>query len=244
MELCNNASHIYAVEKPVELWVNNKKITTFFCTPSDLHDLAVGHLLTRGYIFSVSEITELSYDPATAVIRVIVSRENPQSLISVSEMILSGCSAVSEFSDQVYRLKPVPSDYTTSLGRLKELGDFMIDHGTIYQTTGGVHAALLESGHHSFVREDIGRHNAVDKVIGAAARADVLLTYATLVTTGRISLDMALKAASVSIPVVATLKCPSDLGIRLAKHYHICIVTKILSDCPIIYTAEEKIIQN
>lgn len=230
-----------ACEMPVELWVNDKKITTFLCTPYDLEDLAAGHLLTRGYIRDMDEILDITVDSQSFIVRVRTRSLNLTSLYSVSEMILSGCSAVSEFSDQLYRLSPAPSDYRISEDMLWELGRHMVDHGVIYEKTGGVHAALLASKDSRLVREDIGRHNAVDKAVGAAARLGLSMPSSALITTGRISLDMALKAAASSIPVIGTLKYPSDLGVRLCEHYHICIAAGILSDDMLIYTAADRV---
>lgn len=231
-----------AAEMPVELWVNDKKLTAFLCTPSDLEDLAVGHLLTRGYLSDQDEILDLETDLNCFRIRVSVDSQELKSQYSVSEMILSGCSTVAEFSSQVYDLHPKTSSFCTTLSHLRELGNQMIEGGIIYKKTGGVHAALVESGNCQLVREDIGRHNAVDKVVGAAVRAGLSLSEAALITTGRISLDMALKSAAVSIPVIGTLKYPSDLGARLGEFYHICIVSCILSEQPLVYTAKDKII--
>lgn len=230
-----------AREMPVELWVNGKKLTTFLCTPSDLEDLAAGHLLTRGYIPDIREILDIAVDTEHFVIRAATRSRELSSLYSVSEMILSGCSAVSEFSDGLYRLKPEPSDFCTDLETLRELGTYMVDNGVIYEKTGGVHAALLASDKTRLVREDIGRHNAVDKAVGAAARAGILFTRSVLITTGRISLDMALKSAAASIPIIGTLKYPSDLGMRLCEHYQICIAAGILTQKPLIYTAADRI---
>lgn len=232
-----------AVEMPAELWINGIKSATFLCTPYDLEDLAVGHMMTKGLITSSEDVTELSLDTSTYVISARTVTDNRQPLYGVSEMILSGCSAVAEFSGQIYQLNPVRSQFRASLIHIRDLGRHMVDLSEIYRETGGVHAALLESGGEMLVREDIGRHNALDKAIGAAARRGLSLTEAILITTGRISLDMSLKAASVSVPVIGTLKYPSDLGVRLAAHYRICIAARILSERPLIYTAEETIIE-
>lgn len=243
MTIRQNRALPQAAEFPVELWVNDKKISTFLCSPYDLEDLGIGHLLVRGIISSVSEIDSIYIDTNCYVIRISTKDKNigENPLYSVSEMILSGCSAVSEFSENVFLLSPAASDYSVSLSHLSGLGNLMVDNAKLYKETGGVHAALLEANGCHFLREDIGRHNAVDKAVGAAARAGADFLHSCLVTTGRISLDMSLKAASVSIPVIGTLKYPSDLGVRLASHYNICIAACITSGNPLVYTAEEKI---
>ena len=119
----------------------------------------------------------------------------------------------------------------------------MVDEAIIYNTTGGVHSAIVLNlaKDKYYLREDIGRHCAVDKAVGASAKDGEDFSNSIICTTGRISLDMLLKCAAVGIPVVASLKYPSDMGIKLANHYGITIVSNILSDKPLIYTNQEKI---
>ena len=233
-----------AVEMPVELWVNEVKITTFMCTPYDLEDLAIGHLLTRGMISDISKVKDVTVNEDTYQIFLNTTENVSHPLYSVPEFVLSGASAVGEFSDNIYKIPSINSDYTVELEKIVDIAHTMIKEAIIYNTTGGVHGAVISNASSYFLREDIGRHNAVDKAVGAAARQNIDFFNSFICTTGRISLDMLLKSAAIRIPVVASLKYPSDMGVRLANHYNIAIVSRITSNEPSIYANEERIILN
>lgn len=231
-----------AVEMPVELWVNEIKITTFMCTPLDLEDLAIGHLLARGMISDISKIKDIRVNEDTYQIFLTTREKVSHPLYSVPEFVLSGASAVGEFSDNIYRIPTINSNYTVELKRVMDMAHTMIKEAIIYNTTGGVHGALIANGASYFLKEDIGRHNAVDKAIGAAARHNIDFANSFVSTTGRISLDMLLKSAAIGIPVIASLKYPSDMGVKLANHYNIAIISRVTSEKPYIYANEDRII--
>lgn len=231
-----------AVEMPSELWVNDKLLTVFMCSPYDLEDLAIGHLLTRGMIKGINEIENINIDKDSFKIQVQTNSEISKEWFSVPEFILSGVSSVDKFNDNIYKIDKV-KDIEIKLSEIISSAKTMVDDALIYRETGGVHAAILtEVNGDKFLREDIGRHSAVDKAVGAYARAGKDFSNSFISTTGRISLDMLLKSASMGIPVVVSLKYPSDLGIKLANHYNISIVARILREEPLIYTNKDKII--
>lgn len=231
-----------AVEMPCELWVNDNLLVVFMCSPYDLKDLAIGHLLTRGHISHIDEIKKIHIDYEKYKIEVETFGNISEELYSIPKFILSGSSSVSKFSDNIYKIKKV-HDIKISLEQIIKSANSMIDDSKIYKETGGVHAAIItDSNGKSYLREDIGRHSAVDKVVGAFARENGDFSKVFICTTGRISLDMLLKSSSVGIPVVASLKYPSDLGIHLAEYYGISIVARVLSYEPIIFTNPDKIL--
>ncbi|NLY45714.1 MAG: formate dehydrogenase accessory sulfurtransferase FdhD [Tissierella sp.] len=232
-----------AVEMPVELWVNDKILTTFMCTPFDLEDMAIGHLLTRGLVKDISNISNIKVDVDTYQIFVITDGPVSNKLYSVPEFVLSGTSSVDKFNDNIYKVPKIRSDFSIKLTKIIEFAKLLEKEAIIYNTTGGVHGAIVaetNSGKY-FVREDIGRHCAVDKAVGAFAKEGLNFSNAIISTTGRISLDMLLKSAVVQIPVVSSLKYPSDMGINLANHYGVSIVSRILSENPLVYTNKQRI---
>lgn len=231
-----------AVEMPVELWVNNIKITTFMCTPYNLEDLAIGHLLTRGMITDISKVKDVQVKEDTFQIFLNTIEDISHPLYSVPEFVLSGASAVGEFTDNIYKIPAINSDFKINLRNVMNMANTMIQEAIIYNTTGGVHGALIAHEDSYYLREDIGRHNAVDKAVGAAARENVDFSNSFICTTGRISLDMLLKSAAIRIPVVSSLKYPSDMGVKLANHYNIAIISRITSEKPYIYASEERVI--
>lgn len=231
----------FAVEMPVELWVNGVKTVTFMCTPCDLEELAIGHLLTRGMLKDISAIDRIMVEQDTFQIFVSTSEPVSEELYSVPEFVLSGTTSVSEFNDNIYRIPKVESNYTVNLERIISMMRILDEEAPIYQSSGGVHGAILYTDKKYYLKEDIGRHCAIDKAIGAACKDGADLSNSFICTTGRVSLDMLLKAASVRIPVIASLKYPSDMGIKLAQHYQIAIVSGALSPSPIIYAYEQRV---
>lgn len=233
-----------AVEMPVELWVNDKKITTFMCTPYDLEDLAIGHLLTRGMISDISKIKDVTVNTNTYQIVLNTLEDISYPLYSVPEFVLSGASGVGGFSDNIYKIPINNTDYSIELSKILNIAHIMLNEAIIYNTTGGVHGAIISNESDYFLREDIGRHNAVDKAVGAAAKKNINFSNSFICTTGRISLDMLLKSAAINIPIIASLKYPSDMGVKLAQHYKIAIISRITSNNPFIYANNDRIIHD
>lgn len=229
------------IEMPVELWINKKKTTTFMCSPYDLEDMAIGHLLTRGIIKNISAVEDIKIKKDTYQIFMTINEPVPNQLYTVPEFVLSGTTSVSEFSENIYKIPKIKSDYSVELEKIIRMAQVMVEEATIYKLTGGVHGAIVAIGDRYHLREDIGRHCAVDKAIGAAFKKKEDLSHAFICTTGRISLDMLLKSAAVGLSIVASLKYPSDMGIKLAQHYNIAIISGVLSTNPLVYACEDRV---
>jgi len=234
-----------AVEMPVELLVNNKVIATFMCTPSDLEELAIGHLLTRGMLTDLSLINDIKIDLNTYRIFVSMNTNTFNQLYSIPEFVVSGTSSVDKFSDNIYKIPKIKNEFSINISQITDIAHRLDNEAVIYNTTGGVHSSIVSNPDKDiyFLREDIGRHCSVDKAIGAAVKEGVDLSSSFIATTGRLSLDMLLKCAAVQIPVVTSFKYPSDMGIKLAEYYNITIVSRILSENPLIYTNKQRIVE-
>lgn len=202
---------LYPQERLVQLWGNGELLYTFSCTPRDLPDLALGHLFSQGRLDSgcLPTVTVTPGEPARL------------------EVSLSGGGKPGK--------DPALSPWRTTLPRLVELAEYAMAHAPLREK-GGVHAAALLWDGGILVREDIARHNAVDKILGAGIIKGVDFSSAALFTTGRLSHEMVAKTAGAGIPVVASMKYPSDLGAALAAERKICVTGKILSGAPVVYT--------
>lgn len=231
------------MQMPIELWANDEKVATFMGSPYDLDDLAVGHLITRGIIKSLDLIEKIEINSETYQIFVTSKEALSKSLYSVPEFVLSGTSSVDKFNDNIYKIAKVDGNFTVELEKIIKFANIMVDDALIYHTTGGVHSSIVVDGatDKHYLREDIGRHCAVDKAIGAAIKDGVDLSRSFICTSGRISLDMLLKSAAVGLPIVASLKYPSDMGVRLANHYDTSIVARVLSKNPLVYANKERV---
>jgi len=229
-------------EVPVWLEVNGTPLVTWMCTPELLEELAVGWLTGEGYISSIDELrlrpcaTDLGFwaeVPAARVAAVQAEGRRP--------VLASGCGAVATFladpgTHPVEAARGTPPD----VDRLRQLFKEMFAHGDRYRDTGGIHAAALTDGAALLAHaEDIGRHNAVDKVIGLATLARRALRGLGLLVTGRISAELASKAAHAGIAWVATPSVPSTLAVEIARRSGMVLVGRAVSGTPHLHPRPE-----
>jgi FdhD protein len=240
-------SELAAVEEvPVWLQVNGRPVVTWMCTPDLLEELAVGWLHGEGYIDSIDQVrlrpcaTDLGFwadVPAERVEAVRAEGRQP--------VLASGCGAVSTFLADPNTVEPQPArGMPPGLEQLRGLFKALFARGERYKDTGGIHAAALvdvslpldsaEAGTSAIVAhaEDIGRHNAVDKVLGSALLARIPVEGLGLLVTGRISAELAFKAARAGLAYVATPSVPSTLAIEIARRSGIVLVGRAVSGHP------------
>ena len=119
----------------------------------------------------------------------------------------------------------------------------MFSNAELYKNHGGVHCAALSDNNKILaLMEDVGRHNAVDKVIGKGVLQGTVFSDSIIFTTGRISTDMVLKAVNAGIPIVVSRSIPTTMAYEIAEKLGITIVGRILSKQPALYTHEERIL--
>lgn len=230
-----------AIVEEVAVWleVNGRPAVTWMCTPEQLEELAAGWLHGEGYIRSLDDLkklrpcaTDLGFradvDPGLAA---AVQQENRKPVLA------SGCGAVSTMlADPAMLAREAARDDPPAADVLRGLFKELFARGRRYQETGGIHAAALTDGqallHHA---EDIGRHNAVDKVIGAAILARRALAGLGLLVTGRISGELAFKGARAGIAYIATPSVPSSLAVQIARRAGMVLIGRAVSGAPHIH---------
>ena len=231
-------------ESAVLLIVNNEKVITFMCTPFDLEDLVIGHLYSRGVIKNLKDVMGSGVcsenKKVTIVLNKKVELEDVESYLP--NILLSSCGSGSTYSEDKIKNEFLDIEKIFDLEEIKSSFSILLENAVIYKKTGGMHCALINVNGENYVREDIGRHNAVDKAIGAVLKKDKNLKESFLISTGRISVDMVLKAATAKIPVVASRSIASDLAIEIAEKIGITLIGRINALEPIIYTVKERII--
>lgn len=230
------------IESPVKIINNGKTIAGFLCTPENLLEMAVGHLLTRGLIFSPAEITSVVEDRENGIVEIVTENPLKKPIYSVPEFVISGNSTVGHFSENINRLSAIQSGLTVSLAELFDAAN-ILGSAPLYKKTGGVHGAVIRQGERSYLREDIGRHCAVDKAVGAAVNDGANFSQSYICTTGRISLDMILKAAAVGIPIIASLKSVSSLAFELAQKYNITVIGQLKGSNPLVFSGEHRVLK-
>ena len=232
-------SELAAVEE-VAVWleVNGTPAVTWMCTPDLLEELAIGWLHGEGYIDSIDQVhlrpcaTDLGFwadVPEDRVATVKAEGRRP--------VLASGCGAVSTFLADPATVAAQPArGMPPALEVLRGLFKALFAKGERYKDTGGIHAAaLIDLAAPSPLiahAEDIGRHNAVDKVLGAAMLAGRRVEGLGLLVTGRISAELAFKAARAGIAYVATPSVPSTLAVEIARRSGMVLVGRAVSGHP------------
>ncbi|MEK7240329.1 MAG: formate dehydrogenase accessory sulfurtransferase FdhD [Gemmatimonadota bacterium] len=234
--------HDSVEEAPVWLEVNGESAVTWMCTPDQLPELVVGWLYGEGYIDSRADL--LSLRPCTQELgfwaEVPGERYDTVEGTERRRVLASGCGAVTTILGS---LSSVPRRTTPpaipDLKQTRTLFKELFALGERYKETGGIHAAALTDGATLLVHaEDIGRHNAVDKVLGATIIADRRPDDLILLVTGRISGELAFKAARARLAVVATPSVPSTMAVEIAAAAGMALIGRAVSGEPQVWTVD------
>src|SRR5688500_6949253 len=226
-------------ESAVWLELNGAPAVTWMCTPDRLDELVVGWLYGEGYIDRATDVLKMRPCTAELGFWVEIPREKYETVEGLERrrVLASGCGSVTailgSLADVPRRRAPLPELDTARLRRLfKEL----FARGERYKETGGIHAAALTDGERLLYHaEDICRHNAVDKVMGAAVLDDRNAEDLLLLVTGRISGELAYKAARARVAVVATPSVPSTIAVDIARASGMALIGRAVSGQPQIH---------
>jgi FdhD protein len=220
-------------ELPLTLFVNGEKFLTILCSPIDLEALVVGYLWMERIIVGLDEIHHLEVSPVDG--RAEVTLAHPVTL-PTERILTSGCGGGITFRID-HRLFPRLS--STLRVRPEVLARRMKDlfaAAVHYQASRGIHgAALSDAERLLLVAEDVGRHNAVDKIKGAALLGGIPTEDRILLSTGRVSSEMLLKAARMGVPLVASRTSPTEMAVGLAEQLNITVCGYVRGDTMNLY---------
>lgn len=221
-------SDLVVRETPVTIFLNDVDLVTLLCSPKDLEYLAVGFLFAEGLIKGKEDIKGIFADKKDGAVWVeTVGGRKPHDNILTRRLITSGCGKGMSFIDSPKHRKSTKGtrDFEVDVSQVEQLMKEFQARSQIYRMTGGVHGAGLANAHGIVAfNEDIGRHNAVDKIIGESVLKGIKTDELMMMTSGRISSDLLVKAARARIPVIVSRSAPTDLAVRLARDLGITIV--------------------
>jgi len=274
-----------APESPVSLIVDGKPMAVLMCSPYDLDELAVGHLLSRGIIRERGDLKALSVCPDMKSVKL----ETFSGLGASAEpegLVYSACGAarIEPRSPLARASQPSPGpglaretpEGAPGLDEIAEWARSMFAAAELYRKTGGLHVAALacmrgnetsspELPHcamrqpgsmgppdlggryrpaslpYFVVREDVGRHNAVDKVLGRGFLDNIDFTKSVILTSGRIAADMIQKAARAGVPILVSRSIPTTEAYAIATEIGITLIGRISTQNPILYTRPDRI---
>jgi formate dehydrogenase accessory protein FdhD len=242
-------SETVAEEVPVALVYNGLSHVVMMTSPTDLEDFALGFSLTEGIIDSKSELTDCEIQRVGEGIeaRIAISsraffrlKEHRRALQGRTGCGLCGVESL----DQALRdLPKLNSELRVTAHAIHRALDALPALQGLNRITHALHAAAFctPDGEIVGVREDVGRHNAFDKLIGALARDSVDAGSGFAVITSRCSFEMAQKAVSAGIPVLAAVSAPTHLAIRLAESYDLTLLALARSDSMKLFTGARRI---
>ena len=235
-----------AEEKPLNIFLNRSYYATVLCYPSNLKELAVGHLLSEGILKSFEEIEEIILRNGICRVKIKSNVDIEKRLKlskHISRIITSACGNPSPYPYSG-KLPKISSNLKvkaeTILNSVKNLNLI----AETFRKTGGVHAAAIYKHDGELVSfvEDVGRHNAVDKVIGMAALNKTDFNAGFLALSGRLTGDIVLKAGRVGLPIVASLAAALDPGIAIAKDIGLTLIGFVRGKRMNIYSFSERVI--
>jgi len=218
---------LVATEVPLTIMANETEIATLACTPVCLREFTTGFLFTSGLIRAAGDVRTFRCDEKTWTITVdLATPPEPKHLFK--RLYTSGCGKGVMYSSVIEVMGRFPLDnaFSVSAEKINTMATWLQTCSVLHKNTGGVHAAALsEKGETPRIMgEDIGRHNAVDKVIGAALLSGTDLGAAVLLTTGRASSEIVHKARRGSIPVVVSLGAPTHQAVLLAREMRLTLI--------------------
>jgi len=244
----NGASWGIAEEVPVEIGFNGKAWTVMMASPTDLEDLAVGLALTEGIIQSGSDIERIDIRPfpegITADIRLPASKLKTERLQKRALDGRTGCGlcGVETLAD-LHRPATNQTRHTEiSEPAIKAAFDALPEHQPLNSETRTVHAAAWcdPEGHILLVREDIGRHNALDKLAGARLRDGECEEAGFVILSSRCSYELVFKAARLHASLLASLSAPTGMALDLARSLSLGLATRGPNGQIIQFSGEEK----
>jgi len=219
------------MEYPLTIYLNDEEFITLLCSPNsteNLKYLALGFLISEGMIVKKSDVGKVTIEEEAGHIHIQLNNKiDLKQKLYGKRTVTTGCGKGTVFYNVLDSLgsKKIMGDILYDYEHILKLSKELNQQSGLFKETGGVHfCALCDQEKVLFFHEDIGRHNALDKIIGEAFSKEVDLKDKILVTSGRLSSEMIIKAAKKAIPVVVSRSAPTELSVNIAKDLDITLI--------------------
>jgi FdhD protein len=234
-----------ATEVPVTLFVNDSEIATLACSPGNLREFGFGFLFTAGFINSIGDVRSCTIDKKRWVLEIeITNPPDPQML--TKRLFTSGCGRGVMFSSltEMAQRRPLINSSCIKPETISNLMRWLQSCSSLHKSSGGVHSAALSvSGTiPTIFYDDIGRHNAVDKVIGAGLLNTVPFADSILCISGRISSEILFKARRSEIPIVVSLGSVTHQTVLLAQSMELTVIGYARGNSFTVYSKPDRVI--
>ena len=252
-----------AVEEPMEIRVvfgptdgrKDRSLSITMRTPGNDFELAAGFLLTEGIVAQADQIKGFEFCGPVAegrdegnIVRVELHESVALEIKNFQRHFYttSSCGICGKASLEALRaqqLQPVESTMQVSTKMIRQFPEQLRAQQKLFSTTGGIHAAgaFSVSGELLAIREDVGRHNAVDKLIGCQLLAGTAMSDSVIVVSGRASFELLQKSLSASIPMLVAVGAPSSLAVELAREFGMTLIGFTSADRFNVYAGEQRV---
>jgi len=242
----NETEDIVTKETPLTIILNNRELVTLLCSPTNLKYLAIGFLFSEGLLKSKDEIKKIIADDRRGVVWVETEKNKEftgellfKPLIASSGGRKASFYRVSDIQDEA----KIESQIAIAPHEVFALVNEFQHRSRVFKATGGVHsAALCDTRGILVFSEDIGRHNALDKVFGECILTDILTDDRMIITSGRVSSDVLLKVAKRKIPILISKSAPTNLGVSLADDLGITLIGFVRGQRMNVYTNRWRVV--
>ncbi|MGB9661925.1 MAG: formate dehydrogenase accessory sulfurtransferase FdhD [Moorellaceae bacterium] len=231
-------------EFPLQIAVNGQVLVNLLCTPDHMEELVVGFLYSEGVIASLADVLSLKVEKGKAEVRIKGQVKEREGLIP---WLTTGCGQQVVWQGERERNclfeRRISSQVTVAAATIFDLMEELQRISVLYQKTRGVHGAALADIKEGIIifREDVGRHNAVDKLSGGALMRGLHTEDKLLFTTGRISSEILTKTARLKVPLLISRSVPTDYAVQLGEMLGITIVGFVRGKRLKVYTHEWRV---
>ena len=223
-------------DEEVELFINEQVSRRFSISPTYLKEFAVGYLLGEGLAVSINDITKIDVQDNNIKVEIDLAD------FDIRKELVVGSDCFGGWRRKIEMVEKVESDLQVSKDEIFKAFIKLKDSAKIWKETGGTHVAGIISEDNFIAIEDVSRHVAVDKVIGAAALKNFDLTRSFVVYSGRMPADMMIKIARVGIPIIASNAAPTSSGFSVAQESGVTMIGFVRGDRFNIYSSPKRIL--
>ena len=233
-----------ALDQPTCIFVNGDYHVTLISTSTMKRELATGYLYSEGIIDSAEDILSIKLREKDAHVELKKNVDLRTASVGRMNLIVTACGSSPRGPINQVRSPKIMSSLQVEAEKILQMVTELTKRSQIHIRTGGTHAAMLcsKTGEVLTFAEDVGRHNAIDKVIGSMVLKKKTLSDCVLISSGRQSGEMVQKAVKAQIPIIASMTAPLSSGIKLADMARITLVCFARGKRIQIYTNPERII--
>lgn len=235
----------YVTEFPLTILVNGKEFATVICSPTHMEELVLGFLASEGAILKMDDLKSIQIDDSKGFAHVELTKSlGDRFEYSTKRMIASCCGKSREFyfHNDAAIAKTSMSKIELQPKQILRMMTQLQGASVVFKQTGGLHNAAISDGNNFFEhRQDIGRHNALDKLYGYCIQRHIPVRDKVLIFSGRISSEILIKAAKIGVGVILSKSAPTTLAVQLAKDLNITAIGFIRDRNFNIYSHPERI---